>query len=167
MNNLAQLHIDRTKCSGCGRCGQVCPGSLFFLDPSHHAAHHPIERFGWDGCWKCQHCLAVCPNGAIHILGKDPKDSLPAPPIETAAPVLDALVANRRSHRRYQARNVEKETIRHLIGLLQNAPNGGNKLQVEYALVDDVEQMDRLRTLASERMDALAACGIYPDGYDA
>ena len=45
--------------------------------------------------------------------------------------------------------------------------NGGNKLQVEYALVDDVEQMDRLRTLASERMDALAACGIYPDGYDA
>ena len=27
--------------------------------------------------------------------------------------------------------------------------------------------MDRLRTLASERMDALAACGIYPDGYDA
>lgn len=51
--------------------------------------------------------------------------------------------------------------------LLQNAPNGGNKLQVEYALVDDVEQMDRLRTLASERMDALAACGIYPDGYDA
>ena len=84
MNNLAQLHIDRTKCSGCGRCVQVCPGSLFFLDPSHHAAHHPIERFGWDGCWKCQHCLAVCPNGAIHILGKDPKDSLPAPPIETA-----------------------------------------------------------------------------------
>lgn len=167
MNNLAQLHIDRTKCSGCGRCVQVCPGSLFFLDPSHHAAHHPIERFGWDGCWKCQHCLAVCPNGAIRILGKDPKDSLPAPPIETAAPVLDALVANRRSHRRYQARNVEKETIRHLIGLLQNAPNGGNKLQVEYALVDDVEQMDRLRTFASERMDALAACGIYPDGYDA
>lgn len=61
---------------------------------------------------------------------------------------------------------MEKETIRHLIGLLQNAPNGGNKLQVEYALVDDVEQMDRPRTLASERMDALAACGIYPDGYD-
>ncbi len=50
MNNLAQLHIDRTKCSGCGRCVQVCPGSLFFLDPSHHAAHHPIERFGWTGC---------------------------------------------------------------------------------------------------------------------
>ena len=27
--------------------------------------------------------------------------------------------------------------------------------------------MGRLRTLTSERMDALAACGIYPDGYDA
>ena len=151
------------------RLRPMCTGMSrlpFFLDPSHHAAHHPIERFGWDGCWKCRHCLAVCPNGAIRILGKDPKDSLPAPPIETAAPVLDALVANRRSHRRYQARNVEKETIRHLIGLLQNAPNVGNELQVEYALVDDVEQMDRPRTLASERMDALAACGIYPDGYD-
>lgn len=86
MNNLAQLHIDRTKCSGCGRCVQVCP------------------------------------NGAIRILGKDPKDSLPAPPIETAAPVLDALVANRRSHRRYQARNVEKETIRHLIGCCKMRP---------------------------------------------
>ncbi|WP_443027915.1 hypothetical protein [Stomatobaculum longum] len=23
------------------------------------------ERFGWRGCWKCQHCLAVCPHGAV------------------------------------------------------------------------------------------------------
>ncbi|MFQ9525611.1 MAG: 4Fe-4S binding protein [Eubacterium ramulus] len=27
----------------------------------------------WYGCWGCQHCLTVCPNGAISVLGKSRK----------------------------------------------------------------------------------------------
>lgn len=60
-----------------------------------YRARHAADLYGctgwvrneWDGsvsmeiqgeeCWRCQHCLAVCPQGAISIFGKKPEDSLP------------------------------------------------------------------------------------------
>nr|WP_191384879.1 nitroreductase family protein [uncultured Lachnoclostridium sp.] len=47
-----------------------------------------------------------------------------------------------------------------------NAPNGGNKQQVEFTLIDDRKQMERLRTLAFREMEALAKEGVYPEGFD-
>ncbi len=125
-----------------------------------------FEGFGWNGCWKCEHCLAVCPAGAVSIFGRRPEDSLPPVKAADAAPVLDALIANRHSCRRYQDRDVDPGVIRDMIGRLANAPNGGNKQQVEFTLIDDRKQMERLRTLAFREMEALAKEGVYPEGFD-
>ena len=46
--------------------------------------------------------LAVCPTGAISIFGHCPKDSIPPVQADEASPVMDALIANRHSCRRYQ-----------------------------------------------------------------
>ncbi|WP_417088649.1 nitroreductase family protein, partial [Eubacterium maltosivorans] len=48
---------------------------------------------------------------------------------------------------------------------LADAPNGGNKQQVEFTLIDDKEQMKQFRQLAYSRMETLAAQGIYPEGF--
>jgi nitroreductase len=79
---------------------------------------------------------------------------------------MDALIANRHSCRRYQKRNVERKIIDDMIARLANAPNGGNKQQVEFTLIDDMEQMDVFRHLAYTEMEKLAAQGIYPEGFD-
>ncbi len=61
---------------------------------------------------------------------------------------------------------VDAAVINDMLTRLANAPNGGNKQQVEFTLIDDRIQMNRFRHLAYSRMEELAAQGIYPKGFD-
>jgi len=63
-------------------------------------------------------------------------------------------------------RSVPAATIDAMLQIIGNAPNGGNKQQVEFTLIDDRTQMDRFRSLAYTEMDRLAAQGVYPEGFD-
>ncbi len=160
--NKAEFKVNRDRCVGCSQCVKVCPGGVLRM-----AGGVPeiadFDEFGWSGCWRCEHCLAVCPTGAISIFGKRPEDSLP--PSSDSACVLDALIANRRSCRRYQQRDVDKAVIDGMLAQLANAPNGGNKQLVEFTLLDSVESTARFRRIAYRRMEELAASGVYPDGF--
>ena len=164
--NPAQFVVDVGKCVGCGRCVLVCPGGVLSLNAVRRPVIRDFPAFGWDGCWKCGHCLAVCPKGAVSILGDRPEDSLPPVQPETAAPTLDALIVNRHSCRRYQDRDVEPEVLLPMLDLLANAPNGGNKQQVEFTLIDDRARMERFRRTARAEMERLAARDVFPAGYD-
>ena len=53
-----------------------------------------------------------------------------------------------------------------MLQMLGNAPNGGNKQQVQFALIDDREQMNAFRRLAYTEMDRLSDAGVYPAGFD-
>lgn len=164
--NLAEFNVDTKKCIGCGRCVMVCPGGVLSLDGKRNPVMRDFAEFGWDGCWKCEHCLAVCPKGAISIFGRKPEDSLPPVAPERAALVMDALVTNRHSCRRYQKRNVPPDVLMPILNLLANAPNGGNKQLVEFTLIDDRERMERFRAVAYAEMERLAARDVFPSGYD-
>lgn len=158
--------VDRDKCIGCGKCIKVCAGGILSFDEAGNVQMAEFPEYGWNRCWKCEHCLAVCPTGAISIFGHSPeKSALPAD-AGTAAPVLDALIVNRHSCRRYLDRNVDPAVIRGMLDLLANAPNGGNKQQVEFTLIDDKEQMERFRRLAYGEMERLAEKEIYPKEFD-
>ena len=164
--NIANFQVDTDICIGCGLCEKVCPGGILHLNAERRCEMDEITEFGWNGCWRCEHCLAVCPRGAISIFGKRPEDSIPPVKPETAAPVMDALITNRRSCRRFLKKDVSPETINVMLQLIGNAPNGGNKQQVEFTLIDDRAQMDRFRSLAYAEMDRLADEGVYPAGFD-
>ena len=166
MNNMANFHVDQEKCIGCELCIKVCPGGILHLNEQRRCEMDEIDSFGWNGCWKCEHCLAVCPKGAISIFGKQPEDSIPTVKPETATPVMDALIMNRHSCRRFLKKDVPGETIDAMLQRIGNAPNGGNKQQVEFTLIDDQTQMDRFRALAYAEMDRLAENGVYPEGFD-
>lgn len=73
------FRLDKEKCIKCGNCINTCSGMVLRFGKDGYPEIQEFERFGWRGCWKCQHCLAVCPQGAISIFDKKPEDSLPPP----------------------------------------------------------------------------------------
>ena len=61
------IRIDRETCVGCGRCHDVCPGTLIKLaDDGHAFIKYPRD------CWGCTSCVKECPVHAIRFyLGAD------------------------------------------------------------------------------------------------
>ena len=59
--------IDKSKCIGCKRCRNVCPGSLIKTDENGKAyIKYPKD------CWGCTSCIKECPAYAISFfLGSD------------------------------------------------------------------------------------------------
>ncbi|MBQ8079349.1 MAG: ferredoxin family protein [Oscillospiraceae bacterium] len=61
------IRIDSKICIGCGRCHDVCPGTLIKFDSDHRAyIKYPRD------CWGCTSCVKECPVSAIRFyLGAD------------------------------------------------------------------------------------------------
>ena len=121
--------VDRSKCVKCGQCVNTCSGMVIALGKDSYPEMKAFERYGWRGCWRCQHCLAVCPKGAISIFGKKPENSLPPPPPEMGE-YMERLVVNRRSCRRFLDKNVDPAVISGMLAAMCAAPTGGNSCNV-------------------------------------
>ena len=61
------IAIDKEKCVGCGRCHEVCPGSLIKIGADKKAyIKYPKD------CWGCTSCIKECPAYAVSFyLGAD------------------------------------------------------------------------------------------------
>ena len=68
-----RFQVDESKCVGCGLCQLACPSMLIEMNEHKKPSLKPVKSMDWYGCWGCQHCLTVCPNGAISVLGKSRK----------------------------------------------------------------------------------------------
>jgi adenylylsulfate reductase subunit B len=60
------IRINKEKCVGCGKCSDVCPGTLIAVKDSKACMCYPKD------CWGCVSCVKECPVGAIEFfLGAD------------------------------------------------------------------------------------------------
>ena len=139
--------LDKNKCTKCGRCINTCSGMVLAFGADGYPGMKEFERFGWRGCWKCQHCLAVCPREPSLSLTKKAEDSLPPPPPEMGR-YMEQLVVNRRSCRRYLDQDADPQIISRILVALSAAPTGGNSCNVEYTVVDDKERVREIWRLA-------------------
>ena len=156
--------VDKSKCIKCGKCQNVCSGQVILYDDDGYPYIKPFERFGWRGCWRCDHCLAVCPTGAISIFGKKPENST-LPPNACIADEMEKLIKFRRSCRRYLHKNVDPATLDRILSCMESVPTGGNSMSVEYTVIDKVEVVDEIRRVAYQKMDELAKRGIYTSSF--
>ena len=160
-----RFEVDPDKCIHCGRCIHVCAGMVLKARSDGVPEMQPFERYGWRGCWRCQHCLAVCPTGAVSIFGKKAEDSLPPPPKEMGT-YMEELIANRRSCRRYQKKNVNPALITRMLKSMAAAPTGGNCCSVEYTVIDDKDRVEEIRRIVYKMMEKNAKRHIYTDSFD-
>ena len=164
MEQKTRFTVDKSKCVRCGRCVNTCSGMVIDFGADGYPYMKEFERFGWRGCWRCQHCLAVCPEGAISIFGKKPEESLPLPPAEMGA-YMERLVTGRRSCRRFLDKNVDPEMITRILSAMAAAPTGGNAQSVEYTVIDDKDRVQAIRQSAYAAMEAKARQRIYTHSF--
>jgi len=156
--------IDKNICIKCGRCINTCSGMVIEFGNDGYPRMKEFERFGWRGCWRCQHCLAVCPQGAISIFDKDPKDSLSFPPKEMGT-YMEQLITTRRSCRRFLDKNVDPDIITGMLNAMSAAPTGGNAQGVEYTVIDDKERVHEIWNSAYKTMDEKAKKHVYTHSF--
>ncbi len=53
------IRLETEKCIGCGRCADVCPGNLLFLEAGRAQLRDARD------CWGCTACVKACPRAAI------------------------------------------------------------------------------------------------------
>ena len=73
--NEFQFFVDDSKCIKCGACIRDCALEMLEFDPERELPH--VIPGTEDSCTRCQHCLTICPTGALEIFGRDPEESLP------------------------------------------------------------------------------------------
>jgi hypothetical protein len=115
---------------------------------------------------KCQHCLAICPDGAISILGKSPADSLPIargglPEYDK----MDLLVRADRSVRRYRDADVDPGAIDRIMRTLANIPTGANAMELTFTLVADRATMRRVQGETIATIRGAASSKGFPERY--
>ena len=140
----AEFKVNTEKCTGCGLCLNVCPGNMVGGDVLRMQDGHPVmtdqTKFGWQGCWKCQHCLAVCPMGAISVLGVD-ADRVSGKPDDSIREELPKLMKYRRSCRDFKKDNVDSDLIDRILETVSAVPTGGNNQRLEFSVVYSREAM--------------------------
>jgi nitroreductase len=117
-----------------------------------------------DGCYRCQHCLAVCPTGALSILGRNPDESIELENNLPDARKLETLIKGRRSVRRYSTKHLDPELIDELLEIAWHSPTGVNAQGVLFTVIKDGDIMLKLREEVMDKLAILKDAGKLPGG---
>jgi ferredoxin len=143
--------IDSITCTRCGACVKACPDRVLTLQDGRPASG-PGEFLG---CIACGHCICVCPTGSITVSGRGmrPNDVFELPPAfqRATADQLDALLAARRSVRRFEKREIDRGLIDRILEMTSTAPMGIPPTEVGVVVFHGA---DRVQALAADACDA-------------
>jgi len=156
-NEGIRFEVDRDRCAGCGACARDCLARIIRSVDGVPTVVPEREA----ECYRCLHCLAICPTGAISLLGERPsgrslKDARPD------AAAVETLLLGRRSIRRYRDEDVDPALTDHLLEIAATAPSAHNDHAVQFTLVEGRERMARLRERVLSGVERAAAAGTLP-----
>lgn len=138
---MINFKVDSTKCTRCSQCVNDCP--VHIIDMGEGLPF--IKEGQEEDCVKCQHCLAICPKGAVSILDKSPENSIKINNNFPKFSEMEVLAKGRRSVRKYKNENVDRELLSKLLSTALHAPTGVNSMQTDFFVVDDKDVMNSIR----------------------
>jgi len=148
---MSHIFVDDKKCKRDGYCAAVCPAYVIEM-PTKESV--PVSVSGADElCIKCGHCVAICPHEAISLAHAGPADCEPVD--KSLAPSysqVEYLLKSRRSIRVYKDENIDKSILEKLIGIASRAPSGHNSQPVQWLVIQDKAEVNRLARLVCDWM---------------
>lgn len=164
------VSIDQDKCNGCGLCAFRCP--LCFSKQDDEVSAYADES----RCNLCGHCVSLCPTDAITHSKVDMGNFAPiGEPATFDTDTFIRFIREKRSHRRFQDKEIPKDILEKLIDTCRYAPTGSNVQDVEIIVVENPERRQKLSDLtvdffedlgarAQETLEKLKAEGNYVPG---
>lgn len=144
MKNL-NFKVDENKCIHCGLCIKDC--ITYVLKKN---SNNIPEAKNPNRCIGCQHCMTICPVGAISVFDKNPADS---DNIYAQNPdMILNLIKSRRSDRQYKNENIDKDKLKKLKDMLPYIPTGCNYHRLHFSFIDDVEIMNEFRNYTNKKI---------------
>ncbi len=160
---MLNFTIDVETCIGCGQCASDCPAMIIGMETGIPSIANDLEQY----CIRCMHCLAICSEGSVSILGYGPQDGTPLPPEQPIKPQqLETLIKGRRSVRNYQDKNVDSALIDKLLEVAGHAPSGHNDRGLLFTVVDDKGVLFDLREAAVTGLETLIKEERLPEGME-
>ncbi len=147
--------IDADRCIGCFRCVEDCIVKVLQRGEKRPFIAPGNEKY----CIGCQHCLAVCPAGAVSVDGVTPEMTAPVGQGASPEAMLESL-RRRRSIRRFKQQEVDGATLEKLIDALRYAPTGCNDHRLRFAVVRTRTEMDEFRALNRKQLNFLLRSGL-------
>ena len=133
--------LDRAKCLKCGICVRDCAFRALRQDAEGFPQMANPER-----CMRCQHCLAVCPAGAVEFDGRRPEDSVATKDLALpSAEAVENWLRTRRSMRRFASEDVDRATLDKVLRALGNSPTGCNARALTFTCFPARDSMDNFR----------------------
>jgi nitroreductase/NAD-dependent dihydropyrimidine dehydrogenase PreA subunit len=145
------LKIDQEKCKKDGICAETCPMGLI-EQKDDNSFPSPIDE-AQQLCIQCGHCVAVCPYAALSLNTMNPKNCMEIRKDLILNPEqAEHFLRYRRSIRVYKNKPVEKETISKLIEIARYAPSGHNLQPVEWLVIYDSVEVQKLAGIVIDWM---------------
>lgn len=147
---MKSITVDAAKCIHCGMCVRDCIVGCLAFDAEK------IPRYidgGEKICVACQHCMAICPKGALSFGGKNPADSDVA--TYGNSEELLRLIKSRRSVRAFKKQDVPAELLKKLVDMLAYPPKGGNVDSLHFSIVGTAEKMRAIEKLTYDTIRAI------------
>jgi Nitroreductase len=142
----SRFTADPAKCVACGMCVMDCPAHIITIEAGLARIAPELD----EDCIGCQHCLAVCPYGAVSVAGCEPAASRDVGAFDAAS--LDNLIRSRRSVRQFAPGGVEPELVRRILDTVANAPTGVNIRHRRFTVILDTAVMDDFRDRAAKAL---------------
>jgi len=136
------IQIDEKLCKACGLCGRICPRYVPETVTVEGGKRTVVSERA-DICIDCGQCMAICPNGSIHVDGIAPDDLLPVPRLECTPEQLESLFAHRRSVRRYKDKPVPREVLDRIVDAVRWSPTASPRGATGLIIIDRPEILKR------------------------
>ena len=142
---MSIVEINQETCNKCGICASECPRRIITLPDR---GFPQVLAAAEESCNDCGHCVAVCPMESLSHRNSPLETS---PQIENSLKItaeqVEQLLKGRRSARVFKKKPVSREMITRLIDVARYAPTGHNLQEVEWLVIDNKRELDRIEEL--------------------
>jgi len=147
MERLKILGIDKEKCIKCEECIPACSPRLFQVVRNKELEKEIIFDDTFHRCFRCAHCLVICPTGAILYEGSESPEffkEAKKPENILSFDDLIKLIRSRKSIRVFKEEPVPKEKIEAILEAMRYSPSASNRQNREYIVITNKEKIASL-----------------------